>query len=96
VSLTLTMSAITTGTINVTYSSTASSGSPKSVYVYNASHAVASTLNFTSKNQVLPVVLTAGQYYASAHSSWPGTSTVSTVPYLNANTTVAVSVASTN
>jgi hypothetical protein len=96
VAFTVTMSQITTGTLAVTYTSSASSSSPKYVYIYNASHAIAGTLGFTSKNQTISVALLAGQYYASTRSSWPGTTIAVTAPYLNVNTTVSLNVSSSN
>jgi hypothetical protein len=94
--LTVTMSQITTGTLAVTYTGSASSSSPKNVYIYSASHAIVSVLGFTSKNQTISAALLAGQYYASTRTSWPGTSIAVTAPYLNVNTTVSLSVSSSN
>jgi hypothetical protein len=90
--LTVTMPQITTGTLAVKYTTKISSGS-KTVYIYNASHALVTTLSFTSKNQVINAVLTAAQYFASSKSPWSSTAVAATVIV---NQTVDVSVSSSN
>ena len=92
-SLSVTMPQITTGTLAVTYTSSASTSSPKNVYIYNAGHLLVTTLRFTAKNQTINATLTAGQYYASTKTPWSSTAKAATVIV---NTTVAVSVSTSN
>ncbi len=93
---TVTMSQITTGTLQVTYTTSLTGSQTKVVYIYNASRVAVSQMTFTKTVKTSSVVLTAGQYYGSTRSSWPGTSTVATAPYLNAGSTVSVNVSSAN